>query len=187
MQVDSAVETPPAVIATESVVAKPRGQLLVGIGLGAGGTAWRGDPLGAASLSIGFRLYRAIALIAQGRLGYGRVDQRQLAAILVGLAGGGYLTERSYGRLSVAFIHQHEESLAAVAEQPAGALLGIGTGIRHRAGVQVGIGWDFVAYRQPKYEITVGPEVTISYLTYSTGPSIYGFGGIAAGGSFRLF
>ncbi len=187
MQVDAATETPPVVIAAEPVAAKPRGQLLVAVGLAAGGTGWRGDPLGVGSLTLGLRLYRAIAVFVQGRLGYGRIDQRQLTAILVGLCGGGYLTEKSYGRLSVAFIHQHEESIAAVAEQPGGALLGIGTGIRHRAGVQVGIGWDFVVYRQPKYELTVGPEAAISYLTYSSGPSVYGFAGISAGGTFRLF
>lgn len=188
MQVDSAVENPPALTSlVPAVEKKTRGQLLISIGLAAGGTTWRGDPLGVGSLTLGLRLYRSIALLVQGRLGYGRVDQRQLTAILVGLAGGGYLTPRSYGRLSVSFVHQHEESIAAVAEQPGGALLGIGTGIRHRAGVQVGLGCDFVAYRQPNYELTVGPEAAVSYLTYSTGPSIYGFVGIAAGGAFRLF
>ncbi|MBP8196596.1 MAG: hypothetical protein KAY55_05455 [Deltaproteobacteria bacterium] len=189
MQADSAVESPPVVTvsAPAPIADKPRGQLLVSIGLAAGGTTWRSDPLGVGSLALGLRLYRSIALVVQGRLGYGRVDQRQLTAILIGLSGGGYLGERAYGRLSVSFIHQHEESLAAVAEQPAGALLGIGTGIRHRAGVQVGIGCDFIAYRKPKYELTVGPEVAVSYLTYSSGPSIYGFAGIVAGGAFRLF
>ena len=187
MQMDAAVETAPVATQSQHAVAKPRGQLLVGLGLLAGGTTWRGDPLGAGSLTLGLRLYRAIALVVQGRLGYGRVDQRQLTGILVGLSGGGYLTDRSYGKVSALFIHQHEESIAAVAEQPGGALLGIGTGIRHRAGVQVGIGWEYVAYRQPSYEITVGPEAAISYLTYSSGPSVYGVAGIAAHGVFRLF
>ncbi|HND12043.1 MAG TPA: hypothetical protein PLY80_16495, partial [Pseudomonadota bacterium] len=136
---------------------------------------------------LGLRLYRSIALVVQGRLGYGRIDQRQLTAILIGLMGGGYLANKVYGRLSVSFVHQHEESIAAVAEQPGGALLGIGTGIRHRAGVQGNLGVDFIVYRQPKYELSLGPEVAISYLTYSTGPSIYGFAGLSAGSAFHLF
>ena len=186
MQLDSAVENPPAAVVS-AALPRPRAQLLVGIGLSAGGSGWRGDALSAGSLTLGLRLYRAIALVVQGRLGYGRVDQRQLTAILIGLSGGGYLSDRAYGRLNASFVHQHEESLAAVAEQPGGALLGIGTGIRHRAGFQVGIGCDFTVYRQPKYDLTVGPEAAFSYLTYSSGPAMYGFAGVVAGGAFRLF
>ena len=96
MQADSAVESPPVVTvsAPAPIADKPRGQLLVSIGLAAGGTTWRSDPLGVGSLALGLRLYRSIALVVQGRLGYGRVDQRQLTAILIGLSGGGYLGER---------------------------------------------------------------------------------------------
>ncbi len=198
MQLDPAIQNPPAEVApaatpaqapstTGAVQKKKRGELLLSISLLAGGTTWQGDPLGTGSLLLGLRLFSSIALVVQGRLGYARIDQRQLTAILVGLLGGGYLSEKVYGRLSVSFVHQHEESIAAVAEQPAGALLGIGTGIRHRAGVQGNLGVDFVAYRQPKYDLTVGPEVAISYLTYSTGPSVYGFVGLSAGGAFHLF
>ncbi len=198
MQLDPAIQNPPAEIApakaptgttaeTSPPPQKMRGQLLLSVGLLTGGTTWQSDPLGTGSLLLGLRLYRTIALVVQGRLGYARIDQRQLTAILVGLMGGGYLSEKVYGRLSVSFIHQHEESIAAVAEQPGGALLGIGTGIRHRAGVQGNLGVDFVAYRQPKYELTIGPEVALSYLTYSTGPSVYGFVGLSVGGAFHLF
>lgn len=200
MQLDPAIQNPPAEIApaqtTEnagsaapdgSLPQKTRGQLLLSVGLLAGGTTWAGDALGTGSLLLGLRLYRSIALVVQGRLGYGRIDQRQLTAILIGLMGGGYLANKVYGRLSVSFVHQHEESIAAVAEQPGGALLGIGTGIRHRAGVQGNLGVDFIVYRQPKYELSLGPEVALSYLTYSTGPSIYGFAGLSAGSAFHLF
>ncbi|MBL9005477.1 MAG: hypothetical protein JNJ46_14580 [Myxococcales bacterium] len=198
MQLDPAIQNPPAEVApapppqaaetpASPAPRKPRGQLLVSVGLMAGGTTWQGDPLGTGSLLLGLRLFRTIALFAQGRLGYARIDERQLTAILIGLMGGGYLSSKVYGRISVSFIHQHEESIAAVAEQPGGALLGIGTGIRHRAGVQGNLGVDFVAYRQPKYELTVGPEVALSYLTYSTGPSVYGFVGLSVGGAFQLF
>ena len=70
-------------------------------------------------------------------------------------------TDRTERSLHSSFISMKNPLLPSLSNQ-VGALLGIGTGIRHRAGVQVGIGWEYVAYRQPSYEITVGPEAAIS-------------------------
>ncbi|HND12738.1 MAG TPA: hypothetical protein PLY80_20000, partial [Pseudomonadota bacterium] len=82
MQLDPAIQNPPAEIApaqtTEnagsaasdgSLPKKTRGQLLLSVGLLAGGTTWAGDALGTGSLLLGLRLYRSIALVVQGRLG----------------------------------------------------------------------------------------------------------------------
>ena len=49
MQLDSAIENPPAGVVS-AALPRPRAQLLVGIGLAAGGSGWRGDALGAGGL-----------------------------------------------------------------------------------------------------------------------------------------
>jgi hypothetical protein len=110
-----------------------------------------------------------------------------LTFLSLGIAGTFHATEKIAPRAFVGAVHQHEESLAVVAEEPAGALLGIGGGIRHRAGVQFGLGCDFTVYTRDRFILTVGPEVRAAYLTYSSGPSWYGQIGAAANGHFRLF
>ena len=83
-------------------------------------------------------------------------------------------------------MHQHEESLPSAAQNPWGTLLGIGTGIRHRAGVVGSIGCDFLIHAGKRGALSVGPEVALSYLTYSSGPSLYGFVGLQLGGTLTL-
>lgn len=162
-------------------------ELLAGLGLSAGGSSWSGDPLGYGSVLLGLRLFQTVSLVGGARIGYGRVDQRLLTLLSVGLMVGGRLRERYWPYGYVGFAHQHEESLASVAEQPLGALLGIGTGIRHRAGGQALLGVDIAIVRRPRGELLIGPEIMLAYLGYSTGPRVYGTVGIKLGGSVKLW
>lgn len=171
----------------EPPAAKPRGELLVGLGGSAGLTDWSGDPVSYGSVALGLRLFGIITPFAEARVGGGRVDQRMLTFLSLGLAGTFQVTKKVAPRVFVGAVHQHEESLAAVAEAPFGALLGIGGGIRHRAGVQAGVGCDFTVYQKDRMVLTVGPELRGAYLTYSSGPSWYGQIGAVANGHFRLF
>lgn len=185
-----AAATPPAGAepsAAEVAPAPPRGELLVGIGVAGGSSGWSGDPVGYGDLKLGLRLFRVITPFVQGRLGYGRVDQRLLTFLSAGLEGGAYIQDRYFPRGFVAFVHQHEESMASVDEEPFGALLGVGPGIRHRVGVQLGLGFDFVVHRAARYDIKVGPEAMASYLTYSSGPNWYVILGVAGSAHFNLF
>lgn len=185
-----AAATPPAGAepsAAEVAPAPARGELLVGIGVAGGSSGWSGDPVGYGDLKLGLRLFRVITPFVQGRLGYGRVDQRLLTFLSAGLEGGAYIQDRYFPRGFVAFVHQHEESMASVDEEPFGALLGVGPGIRHRVGVQLGLGFDFVVHRAARYDIKVGPEAMAAYLTYSSGPSLYVVVGVAGSAHFNLF
>jgi hypothetical protein len=166
---------------------KTRGEFFVGLGASAGLTNWSGDPAGYGSLGIGLRIYEIITPFAEARVGYGRIDQRLLTFLSLGVMGTFHPTTKIAPRMLIGVVHQHEESIAAVAQEPAGALLGIGVGIRHRAGIQLGLGCDFTVYEKERYVITVGPELRGAYLTYSSGPSLYGQIGAVASGYFRLF
>lgn len=164
-----------------------RVELAVGVGIAGGSSNWTSDPAGYGAMTLGVRLFRIVTLFAGGALGYARVDQRLLTRLTFGVEVGGYILNRFYPRGYVAFVHQHEESLAAVAQEAGGALLGIGSGIRHRAGVHAGIGFDFVLTRRAAFDLTIGPDVSFTYLTYSSGPSFYVLAGATFAGHFRLF
>lgn len=181
---DAAASKPP--VAAPAPV-KPRGEILVAVGAAAGTSNWSGDPVGYGGLRLGLRLFRIVTPFVEGRLGYGRVDQRLLTMLSIGVEAGGYVQERFFLRGYLAFVHQHEESIAAVAEEPFGAVLGIGVGIRHRAGAQIGAGFDVVVHRGARYDLTIGPELTSVFLTYSSGPSWYGLIGVAGRAHFHLF
>lgn len=165
----------------------PRGEFLVDIGLAAGSSDWSGDPVSYGALKLGLRLFRVVTPFLQGRLGYGVIDQRSLIFLSIGVQGGFLLKERYYPRAVLAFVHQHEESVAAVADHTFEAALGIGGGIRHRAGVQMGLGLDIILRRTATYELSVGPEATAVYLTYSSGPTWYGVIGAVGAAHFRVF
>jgi hypothetical protein len=167
--------------------AKTRGELLVGLGVSAGLTDWSGDPVSYGALALGMRFYGIITPFAEARVGGGRVDQRMLTFLSIGVAATIPVSKKIAPRVFIGAVHQHEESLAAVAEAPFGALLGIGVGIRHRAGLQLGAGCDFRVYEKDKFVLAIGPELRGAYLTYSSGPSWYGQIGVAANGHFRLF
>lgn len=166
---------------------KTHGEIVLAIGVGPGGTDWRGDATGYGSLKLGLRLVRVVTLFGQARLGYGAVDQRMLTMLSLGIELSAPLGRVGYLRGFAAWVHQHEESGASIGNEPGGALFGIGTGIRHRAGVQAGLGFDAVVFRRPNYEFTVGPEAMFAWLTYSSGPTWFGLAGLTAGGHFRVF
>lgn len=179
----------PSATAPSTARAAPstRGELHVGLGLQGGTSNWPGDPLGYGSVTVGVRLLRVLTPFVGGALGYARIDQRLLTRLNVGLALGTHIHQRFYLRGHLSLVHQHEESLAAVAQEPLGATLGIGHGIRHRAGLHFGAGFDVVLQRTASYELTLGPDLSAIYLAYSSGPSWCFLAGITAAGHFRLF
>lgn len=166
---------------------KPIAALSTRLSLSFGTTSWRTDTLGYGGISLGLRLYDVVTPFVDVRLGYGSVDQRLLTMLAIGVEGGFAATSTIYPRARFGFVHQHEESMAAVAEEPFGAVLGIGKGIRHRAGVVFGLGCDFVFFRRPKISLSAGPELSGAWLTYSSGPPLYVFVGANLGLQIPLF
>lgn len=182
---------PAAAVATENVnvpaPAPPRGQLRVGFGLAGGASNWSGDGLGYAGFDLGLRIYRVVTFRAGLDLGYARVDQRVLTRLELGFDFGWTFAQRVRPHVGIAFVHQHEESLAALAQQPLGAVLGIGTGIRHRAGIHSGLGLEIIAARNRQLEFGVGPDASFMWLTYSSGPTWYWTLGVTAALHVRLW
>ncbi len=191
--VTPASATPSSTGSERSAIARERpapvthGELHVALGVSGGATDWSGDPLGYGGVVLGFRLFRVVTPFVGGALGYARVDQRLLTRLTFGVDLGLPFWARFRPHVYAAFVHQHEESLASVAQEPAGALLGIGNGIRHRAGMHAGLGLDVVLRRSAAYDITLGPDVSFMYLGYSSGPTWYFIAGVTAAGHFRLF
>ena len=109
------------------------------------------------------------------RLAYSPVDDRLMTYLSVGVTG--YLplrVVRPYARL--AFAHQHEESQAAIHEEPGGALLGVGTGIRHRGGFAGALGVEAPVARQGKSIFSIGGDLNATHFPDPRGPATY-FGG----------
>ena len=165
------------------------GEVAASYGFAGGGTDWSGDAVGYGMLTLGFRLWGTITPFVGVALGYGVVNERLLTRLTVGLELGHTFAERFRPRIYVAFVHQHEESLAAVAQEPVGWLLGVGTAIRHRAGVHAGVGFDYIFRQRAKYDLGVGPDVSIDWFDpgYSSGPEYYYVAGIVLTAHARLF
>ena len=94
---------------------------------------------------------------------YATVDERLNTGLTLGVAG--FIPwQRVRPFLRAFFIHQHEEGLVAVEEEPLGVLVGIGAGIRHRAGLggTLGLEIPFKKSDHVEYLAFAGGTVTAS-------------------------
>ncbi len=78
-------------------------------------------------------------LEAGGREGWAFAESRELGNIFLGARL--YLPRDFHVRL--AFSHNHEVPQAVLLEDPMGSLSGTAPGIRHRSGVELGVGWSY--------------------------------------------
>jgi hypothetical protein len=150
----------------------PKTALQFGLGPNAALSTWRGDVAGGGSLRIGLLLLGAVAPDFITRLNYASVDDRVATYLSLGVTG--YLPLRlirPYARL--AFVHQHEESRAAIGEDPSHAALGVGHGIRHRAGYAGGLGLDVPVLQRGRSTFTFGGDVTATRFPDPRGPELY--------------
>lgn len=146
-------------------------------------STWRGDFGAGPQLRLGYRFAEVFAIDTAIWEEIHGVDTRLNTGLTFGVTGFLDLGPlRSSLRLF--FIHQHEESLVSVAENPFGAIFGIGAGIRHRAGAggALGIeipfdkGEDFELVFVSNFSLTLFPDAAL-------GPSAYF--GIAGGVGFN--
>lgn len=161
------------------------GELQLAAGPGVYGSSWRGDSSFGQALRVGYRFGDLIAIDTMGRLGYGTVDER----VITYLSLGGTL----YGRLGRlrpyvrgAFVHQHEEPMPGVRDDPFGAAFGVGDGIRHRGGFGSSLGLDLPVYKGKSTEMVVGADLSGVWFPDPRGPTLYAGGSLWLGLNFGI-
>ena len=161
------------------------GEIQLASGPGVYASSWRGDGSFGQGLRLGYRFADLVAIDLLGRFGYGTVDERMITYVSLGGTIYGRLGRvRPYARL--AFVHQHEEPLPAVAENPFGAIFGVGDGIRHRGGFGTSLGLDVPVAKSKATELTLGFDVSGSYFPDPRGPKVYGGGSLWLGLNFGI-
>lgn len=154
--------------------------LQAGLGVIGSGSTWRGDGGGGSAVRVGYRFTDWLAvdsLIAEQLFS---VDQRMNTGLTLGVSAywprqGVRPTARIYA------IHQHEEGLVSVLDNPLGVLFGIGDGIRHRAGGGLSAGAEIPFLERGRWEWCVVSNAAATYFPdTSLGPAWYvsGFVGI---------
>ena len=166
--------------------ARPKGEVIGALGATAGASTWPGDPVAMSTLKLGYRFFDTIAPFYLGRLGYGPVNDRSLLTLSFGVQTWGRIgATRPFARASV--LHQHEESLSAVRADTGGALFGVGDGIRHRYGGELGVGIELPIHRHKGVEFVIALETVADYLPDPRGPTWYVLGGGSLGINYTLY
>lgn len=148
-------------------------------------STWRGDAGGGAQLRLGYRFAKAITLDAALWEELHSVDLRAQTGLTLGVTGTLPL-DVLRPLLRVYFIHQHEQAWVSLKREPWTAVLGIGAGIRHRAGFgfSAGVEWPFL--RAKRWEFFVAPAATVTiFPDVSLGPLAYFGAALAFGFSYN--
>jgi hypothetical protein len=113
------------------------GELDLGVGLQATTTGWPEDNGGGPSLDASWWFKHWLGVSFIGKEHYATVDDRFMSYFSVnGALRHDFGRVRLTGTLGV--VHQHEESRAAIMNQPIQSLFGVGDGIRHRMASRAG-------------------------------------------------
>jgi hypothetical protein len=153
----------------------------------AGGEAstWHGDGAGFVGIKLGYRFLDLVAPYFIGRLGYANTNHRVLEMLqLGGQIWARIGITRPYFRFGL--IHQHEEPWSSVQADSWSALLGVGDGIRHRAGLEGALGIDipFKQYKSWQFHATIEGFATV--FPDDEGPLVYGGGTLGLGFNYAL-
>ena len=148
-------------------------------------TSWDSDRSGYMTLMLDYRR-RFWSVSFLSKLGYGSVDERVLEYIDIGAR----LWHR-FGRASVygrfGLVHQHEIPREAIEAGPFSTIIGVGDGIRHRAGVSVGTGLLVELFRHRRGTVFGTLHAGAAYLFENErGPALYLGGGLGLGFTFDL-
>jgi hypothetical protein len=154
------------------------GDLQLALGLGGEASSWHGDGAGFGSVKIGYRFADIVAPYFLLRVGYANTDQRMLTLLSLGVQLWGRIGPvRPYLRFGL--VHQHEETMASVANAPFGTLFGVGDGIRHRGGLDGALGADIPFAKHKTWQFHAMIEGILTGFPDDKGPVLYG--GAAAG------
>ncbi len=172
----------PAIFLTTPALA---GEIQVDAGTTMLGSSWQGDFAAGGLLRLGYRFAHVVAIDLVGWEQYATVDTRMDTGLTVGVTGYVPL-KRVRPSLRVFAIHQHEEALVSVANTPGGFVLGIGSGIRHRAGGGLTLGAEIPFARRGELEWLVVAELEGIWFPDILGPNYYFGANVGVGFNFNL-
>jgi hypothetical protein len=150
------------------------GELDLAAGLGATTSEWDGDTGASTSVKVGYFFDRApwIAPILMLRLELVPVDDRMVHYFSVGAEARRRLGPvRGYVRLGL--VHCHEESRSAFRDQPLESILGVGDGLRHRGGGNLGVGVEVPIKRYARSDLYLAVDVGGTLFADDRGPQWY--------------
>jgi len=160
------------------------GELDLNLGLQATTTEWPADHGGGGSLDLGYWFGRTFGVKFVGKEHFAAVDERLMSYLSLNVAA-----RRDVGSVrlvgSLGLVHQHEETRAALMEAPFSALLGIGDGIRHRAGgrAALSLAVPIVAHRRGEWYLAFDLDTT-RFTEGERGPRWMSSGGVSLGLTF---
>ncbi len=162
------------------------GELDLNVGLQATTTEWPEDHGGGASLDLGYWFTEHFGVKYIGKEHYAVVDDRFMTYLSINAA-----VHHDFGAVTVTgtagAVHQHEETRAALMEAPFSAALGIGDGIRHRAGGRAGVSLAVPVFAYSRGEGYVAFDLDATMFTEDTrGPRWMSSGGVSFGFTFDL-
>lgn len=164
------------------------GEVDLALGLDAADSDWDDDRLSYGSFKAGYRFDGLpwFQLTYIGKLGYGTVDERLLTYLSLGPEVRPALSEvvRPYLRGTV--VHQHEENVDAAQDQPYQALVGVGDGIRHRAGVAGALGVELPFAQHLVGDFYASLDLSATYFPDDRGPHRYLTAGVSLGFKWDL-
>jgi hypothetical protein len=165
--------------------ARAGGEIQFRAAAGGMGSSWLHDGQPVLSIQLGYRFVDLVAPYFLARIGYGNTNERVIEQIQLGVQLWARIgMARPYARFGV--LHQHEEPWASVQADGLGALLGVGDGIRHRAGLEGALGVDlpFKQYKSFQFHATL--EGIFTGIPDDKGPGIYAGGTIGLGFNYAL-
>jgi|GEM_PF-1028191 len=163
------------------------GEIQVDAGTTILGSSWQGDFAGGGLLRLGYRFKRVVSIDFVGWEQLAAVNDRLDTGLTFGVTG--FIPLRVVRPYLRAFaIHQHEEGVVSVAQNPGGFLFGIGSGIRHRAGGGLTLGAEIPIRksRSGDLEWVVIAELEGIGFPDPLGPSFYWGGNFGIGFNYTL-
>ena len=138
------------------------GELDMHLGLQATTTGWPDDYGGGPTLSAGWWFRPWVAATFVGKEHYATVDDRFLSYFSLNVA-----LRRELGPVrltgSLGVVHEHEESRAAIMEEPVASIFGVADGIRHRMASRAGfsLGLPFQTHGKGDYFVALDIDGTV--------------------------
>ncbi len=160
------------------------GELDLNLGLMATTTEWPEDHGGGGSLDVGYWFTDTFGAKFIGKEQFAAIDQRLMTYLSINAAA-----HHTFGSVrliaTLGLVHQHEETRAALEEAPLSAFLGIGDGIRHRAGSRAGfsIAVPILEHRRGEWYLAFDLDSTV-FTENTRGPRWMSSGGVSVGLTF---
>jgi hypothetical protein len=143
------------------------GELDLNLGLQATHTAWSDDTGGGPTLGATWWFKDWIGASFIGKEHYAKVDDRYMSYFSLNVA---FRTEAGPLWLggNAGIVHQHEETMAAIEEQPIASLFGVADGMRHRMASRAGVQLALPFSDRAKGDWYVALDIDATYFSEET-------------------